>query len=39
MKESKTWWGQRFIKALCQLTDSGRLARGKAYSSDRRILA
>jgi len=38
MKESKTWWGQRFIDALCQFTDSRRLARGKAYNSDRRIL-
>ncbi len=38
MSQSKTWWGQRFIEALTQFTDSGRLSRGKAYSSDNRIL-
>ncbi len=38
MNPSKTWWGQRFIDALCQFTDSGRLARGRAYSKDNRIL-
>jgi uncharacterized Zn finger protein len=38
MHQSKTWWGQRFIEALSKFTDSGRLSRGKAYSSDRRIL-
>jgi uncharacterized Zn finger protein len=37
--QSKTWWGQRFIEALTQFTDSGRLARGKAYNSDHRILS
>ena len=35
----KTWWGQRFIAALEGFTDSGRLQRGRAYSSDNRILA
>ena len=35
----KTWWGQRFIEALEGFTDSGRLQRGRGYSSERRILA
>jgi len=34
----KTWWGQRFLAALEGFTDSGRLARGRAYGSDSRIL-
>jgi uncharacterized Zn finger protein len=34
----RTWWGQRFIDALEGFTDRGRLQRGRAYSSDRRIL-
>ncbi|HYN79626.1 MAG TPA: SWIM zinc finger family protein [Lamprocystis sp. (in: g-proteobacteria)] len=34
----KTWWGQRFIAALEGFTDRGRLARGRGYCSDRRIL-
>jgi uncharacterized Zn finger protein len=34
-----TWWGQRFIQALEGFTDPGRLQRGRAYASDRRILA
>ncbi len=36
-KYAKTWWGQRFIEALENFTDSGRLARGRSYSSDNRI--
>ena len=36
-KHAKTWWGQRFIKALEDFTDSGRLARGRSYASDNRI--
>ena len=38
-KLGKTWWGERFIAALEDFTDSGRLQRGRAYSSDNRILA
>jgi len=38
-KLGKTWWGSRFIEALDGFTDSGRLQRGRGYSSDRRILA
>jgi uncharacterized Zn finger protein len=36
-KYAKTWWGQRFIEALEDFTDSGRLQRGRSYSSDNRI--
>lgn len=25
---SRTWWGQRFLTAIEQITDSGRLGRG-----------
>lgn len=37
-QQSKTWWGQRFIAALEGCMDSGRLQRGRGYSSDSRIL-
>jgi len=37
MPQSRTWWGQEFIGAIEHLTDSGRLSRGRSYSSDRRI--
>ena len=36
-KYAKTWWGLRFIAALEDFTDSGRLARGRSYSTDNRI--
>ncbi|MEI6706333.1 MAG: SWIM zinc finger family protein [Methylococcales bacterium] len=36
-KYAKTWWGQRFIEALEDFTDRGRLQRGRSYSSDNRI--
>jgi uncharacterized Zn finger protein len=36
-KYAKTWWGQRFIAALEDFTDSARLARGRSYSTDNRI--
>src|SRR5712692_5730540 len=35
---SRTWWGQRFIAALEQFTDPGRLGRGRSYASGGRIL-
>ena len=35
---SRTWWGQRFIEALEQFTDAGRLGRGRSYASNGRIL-
>ena len=34
---SKTWWGERLLDALESFTDSGRLARGRSYSSDHRV--
>lgn len=34
---AKTWWGQQFIAALEDFTDSGRLQRGRSYSTDNRI--
>jgi len=33
----RTWWGQRFLAALEQFTDPGRLARGRAYASNGRV--
>ena len=36
-KHAKTWWGQRFIEALEDFTDTGRLQRGRSYASDNRI--
>jgi uncharacterized Zn finger protein len=35
---SRTWWGQRFIEALEQFTDSARLGRGRSYARGGRIL-
>jgi uncharacterized Zn finger protein len=35
---SRTWWGRRFIEALEQFTDPGRLGRGRSYASNGRIL-
>lgn len=34
---SRTWWGQRFIEALEQFTDSNRLGRGRTYANNGRI--
>jgi len=36
---SRTWWGGRFIAALEGFMEPGRLARGRGYSGDARILA
>lgn len=36
-RRAKTWWGQRFMAALEDFTDSGRLQRGRSYSTDNRI--
>lgn len=36
---SRTWWGQRFIAALEQFTDPGRLGRGRSYAHNGKILA
>jgi uncharacterized Zn finger protein len=37
MQAIRTWWGQRFIAALEQFTDSARLARGRGYANENRI--
>jgi len=38
VKQSRSWWGQKFITALESFTDDSRLKRGRAYASDSRIL-
>jgi uncharacterized Zn finger protein len=37
-RQSRTWWGRRFMAALERFTDPGRLARGRAYAGPSRIL-
>jgi uncharacterized Zn finger protein len=39
MKINKTWWGEKFVTALEGFIDPGRLQRGRAYRTDRRILS
>ena len=39
MKLHKTWWGEAFFSYLISFIDEGRLKRGRAYRTDRRILA
>lgn len=34
---SRTWWGQRFITALEEFTDPGRLSRGRSYASGSKV--
>jgi uncharacterized Zn finger protein len=34
---SRTWWGKRFIEALEQFTDAGRLSRGRSYASGGKV--
>jgi uncharacterized Zn finger protein len=34
----RTWWGQRFLQALERLTSPARLARGRAYATNGRIV-
>lgn len=34
---SRTWWGQKFIEALEQFTDAGRLSRGRSYASGGKV--
>ena len=38
VKFSRTWWGDRFIKALENFTDDGRLQRGRSYASSGKVL-
>lgn len=34
---SRSWWGQKFITAIEQLTDSGRLSRGRSYARGNKV--
>ncbi len=34
----RTWWGDRFLKALERFTDPGRLGRGRSYARNGKIL-
>lgn len=34
---SRTWWGQKFIEALEEFTDSGRLSRGRSYAKNDKV--
>ncbi len=34
---SRTWWGKRFIAALEEFTDPGRLSRGRSYANGGKI--
>lgn len=36
---SRNWWGERFIAALEEFTDAGRLGRGRSYASNGRIIS
>jgi uncharacterized Zn finger protein len=36
---TRTWWGDRFIKALESFTDDRRLQRGRAYASGGKVLS
>ncbi|MEA5505881.1 SWIM zinc finger family protein [Halotia wernerae UHCC 0503] len=38
-KFSRTWWGDRFIKALEDFTDDNRLKRGRSYASGGKVLS
>lgn len=35
---SRTWWGQRFLQALEQITDPGRLSRGRSYANGQKVI-
>jgi uncharacterized Zn finger protein len=36
-KFSRTWWGKKFIEALEQISDAGRLSRGRAYANNGKV--
>lgn len=38
-KFSRSWWGQQFIEAIEELTESGRLSRGRSYASNGRVIS
>ncbi|NEQ33531.1 MAG: hypothetical protein F6K04_21475 [Leptolyngbya sp. SIO4C5] len=35
---SRTWWGQKFIAALEEISDSARLSRGRSYARNGKVL-
>ncbi|MGK7908043.1 MAG: SWIM zinc finger family protein [Synechococcus sp.] len=35
---SRTWWGERFLEAMQEFAEPGRLQRGRSYSGESRIL-
>jgi uncharacterized Zn finger protein len=37
-KFSRTWWGDRFIRALEAFTDDNRLQRGRSYANNGKVL-
>lgn len=37
-KQSRTWWGQKFLEGIEKLTDPGRLSRGRSYASPQRMV-
>jgi uncharacterized Zn finger protein len=36
-KFTRSWWGQKFIDALEEITDAGRLSRGRSYASGGKV--
>lgn len=34
---SRTWWGKRFLTAIEQITDPGRLGRGRSYARGNKV--
>lgn len=34
---SRTWWGQKFITAIENITDAGRLRRGRSYARGKKV--
>lgn len=36
-KFARSWWGQKFIDALEDITDAGRLSRGRSYASGGKV--
>jgi len=36
-KFSRTWWGKKFIAALEQFSDTGRLSRGRSYANNGKV--
>lgn len=37
-KLSRTWWGQRFIEAMEEMSDDGRLSRGRSYANNGKVI-